>query len=73
MSITEWNILDEADPDINDDFFSENISPSCDFISIDDYTEKVKENCLSIMNFNIRIFSRNFDPFFAAFNSSMNH
>ena len=62
---------DLLDPDTNHfDEFSENSNGSfCSYISISDFNRKIQnyKNGLSILNFNIRSFSGNFDGFICCF------
>lgn len=59
------NMVQDADPDIYYDLFSN--SPPCHYYTLSDYLKLCTENSLSIINHNIRSFNRNFDSLLTCF------
>ena len=61
------DMLNNLDPDINYDFFNQS-SNMCNYFSINNYLTSLESRSnLSIINYNIRSFNRNFDSFFGTF------
>ena len=61
------DIFNNLDPDLNYDFFSQ-YSNICNYYSINDYlTSLDSRSNLSIINYNVRSFNRNFESFFGNF------
>ena len=55
------NTTDNVDPDLNYNLFSDTFSSSCDYFTLAEYLELQNRNKFTILNHNIRSFSRNID------------
>ena len=65
--MSESDIFNNLDPDLNYDFFSQ-YSNICNYYFINDYlTSLDSRSNLSIINYNVRSFNRNFESFFGNF------
>ena len=54
------NVMEGLDPYINDNFYSLENIPKCNYFSTDEYLKIDLNRCFSVFNFNIRSFNRNF-------------
>ena len=62
------NLFNDADPDINYNFFTESNNLDCKYFSLEEYLENLSSNkFLSIFSHNIRSFGRNFECLSGAF------
>ena len=59
------DIIQDADPDIHYDFFSN--SPTSQYYSLADYVNLSTKDSLSIISHNIRSYNRNFDSLLTYF------
>ena len=60
-------MIQDADPDIHYDFFSDFSSSTCQYYSLPDYFNLDAKKSLSVINHNIRSFNRNFDSLLTCF------
>ena len=58
---------DSIDPDLNYDFYSGCNEAQCKYYSLSEYLNLGSDKSVSILNYNIRSFERNFDSFASGF------
>ena len=61
------NSLDDIDPDLNYDFFSDSSSTSCEYYNLREYLDLSGFDKFTLLNHNIRSFNRNIDCLLACF------
>ena len=68
--MTETNFDCDFDPDLNYDFYAENLSNVCNYVSLQEYlsSSNVKQS-ISIINYNIRCFEKKFPSFSCGFDT----
>ena len=65
------DIFNDVDPDNNYELFMHSNAGRCSYLSLDHYLEKLSSNnSVSIVNYNLRSFNRNFESFFACFDGT---
>ena len=65
------DIFNDIDPDNNYELFINSNAGRCSYFSLDHYLEKLSSNnSVSIVNYNLRSFNRNFESFFACFDGT---
>ena len=69
MTESENNFDENFDPDSNYDFFAQNIDSICNCVTLSEFKNNFSDcnTSLSILNYNIRSFDRNFDSFSCGF------
>ena len=67
LQFMSLDLLLDADPDDQYEFFSQNNYPKCDYHSVSEFNSYFDKNHLSLKNSNIGSFNRNFDTLTSVF------